>query len=78
MGGAAGAKGCVEQLRLGQCGDQPVIRRLPPRSLALLTRSIIEAKWAEAKAWAEAKVTGKKYRYGRHQKPREKAGLCSS
>jgi hypothetical protein len=62
----------VEHLRPGQYGEQPGQRRQPSRSLAHLKRSATEAKWREAKAWAESKVTGKKYRYSRLREPRQK------
>jgi hypothetical protein len=81
-GGVAGAVPCVrlpggyfagvEHLRPGRYGGQPDVRRLPPRSFAHLKLSITAAKWQEAKAWADAKVTGKKYRYSRHRKPRRR------
>ena len=38
-------------------GDRHEKRRLPPRSLAHLKRSITETKWKEAKAWVDVKVT---------------------
>jgi len=43
-----------------------------PRSLAHLKREISEKKWPEAKAWADSRITRKKYQYYRQQeKPRK-------
>jgi ribonuclease HI len=53
----------VEHFRQGQYRDRPGRRRLPSRSHAHLKRSITEAKLK----WAEAKITGKKYRYNRYR-----------
>jgi len=49
----------VEHLRPGQYGDHPGIRQQLPRSLAHLQRPITEAKWQEAKTWAESKAREK-------------------
>jgi len=50
-------------------GDH-ALRILPV--LAHLKRSLVEVKWQEARAWAESKVTTKKYRYSRLREPRQK------
>jgi len=46
------------------------------RSLAHLKREISEKKWQEAKAWADLRVTGKKYQYCRRRKVRQKPDLA--
>ena len=54
---------CVEWL---QAGARPM---LLPRSLAHLKREISEKKWGEARCWAASRVTTKKYRLPREQRP---------
>jgi len=52
-----------------QYTDQYGRRPMPlPRSLAHLKRETPEKKWQEAKAWADSRVTGKKYQYCRRGK----------
>ena len=57
----------VEWLRYG---DRYGVRCMPlPRSLANLRREIAEKKWGEAKSWTEERVSGRKYRLARDQRP---------